>query len=134
MVGAETPVKPLNPVARAFLALAGSVFFALGIVGVYVPGLPTTPFLLLAAACWIRSSQRLYIRLVSNPRLGPQLKEIIEKKAIPRKVKFASLAIAWLVIVMLALFVVEQALWKVLLLGLGLAKTAVMLLLPSLHR
>ena len=65
----------------------GSLFVGLRTVGVIVPGLPTTPFLILAAACYIRSSQRLYDWLISNKRFGPYLKDYREGKGIPRKAK-----------------------------------------------
>lgn len=65
----------------------GSFFVALAAIGVALPGIPTTPFLILAAACYIRSSQRLYDWLISNKRFGPYLKDYREGKGIPRKAK-----------------------------------------------
>ena len=76
-----------NPLAKLMWVSLGSLFVALGAVGVIVPGLPTTPFLILAAACYIRSSQRLYDWLISNKRFGPYLKDYREGKGIPRKAK-----------------------------------------------
>ncbi|GIS32357.1 MAG: hypothetical protein Ct9H90mP4_02710 [Gammaproteobacteria bacterium] len=64
-----------------------TVCWPFGAIGVIVPGLPTTPFLILAAACYIRSSQRLYDWLISNKRFGPYLKDYREGKGIPRKAK-----------------------------------------------
>ena len=74
----------------------GSLFVGLGAIGVIVPGLPTTPFLILAAACYIRSSQRLYDWLISNKRFGPYLKDYREGKGIPRKAK--KLAVVMIVV------------------------------------
>ena len=76
-----------NPLAKLMWISLGSLFVGLGAIGVIVPGLPTTPFLILAAACYIRSSQRLYDWLISNERFGPYLKDYREGKGIPRKAK-----------------------------------------------
>ena len=76
-----------NPLAKLMWVSLGSLFVGLGAIGVNVPGLPTTPFLILAAACYIRSSQRLYDWLISNKRFGPYLKDYREGKGIPRKAK-----------------------------------------------
>ena len=76
-----------NPLAKLMWVPLGSLFVGLGAIGVIVPGLPTTPFLILAAACYIRSSQRLYDWLISNKRFGPYLKDYREGKGIPRKAK-----------------------------------------------
>ena len=85
-----------NPLAKLMWISLGSLFVGLGAIGVIVPGLPTTPFLILAAACYIRSSQRLYDWLISNKRFGPYLKDYREGKGIPRKAK--RLAVAMIVI------------------------------------
>ena len=85
-----------NPLAKLMWVSLGSLFVGLGAIGVIVPGLPTTPFLILAAACYIRSSQRLYDWLISNKRFGPYLKDYREGKGIPRKAK--RLAIVMIVV------------------------------------
>ncbi len=58
-----------------------------------MPGLPTTVFLVLAAACFIRSSQKLYDRLITNRTFGPYLKDYREGKGIPLKAKIMALAL-----------------------------------------
>jgi hypothetical protein len=127
------PPKPLGPVSRVLLIVLGSLSFGLGILGIYVPGLPTTPFLLVAAACYLRSSPHLYRRLISHPRIGPQLDAMMKTRAIPLKVKVASLALAWAVLGSLALFVVESLWLKAVLLVVALAKTAFMLSVKTLR-
>lgn len=129
---AQSP-KPLGPVTRAILIGVGSLSFGLGVVGIYVPGLPTTPFLLIAAACYLRSSPRLYRRLMSHPRIGPQLDTMMKTRAIPLKVKIVSLVLAWIVLGSLALFVVESWWLKTVLLVVALAKTAFMLSVKTLR-
>lgn len=74
-----------------FLAL-GYGFVALGFIGIFLPLLPTTPFLILAAGCFARSSPRLERWLLDHARFGPILREWRTRGAIPRKAKLASLA------------------------------------------
>ena len=94
------------------LIIAGSFFVALGIFGIFIPLLPTTPFLLLASACYIRSSKRLYNWLLNNRLLGIYLKNYIEKKAIPLKVKLITISILWLTIGYSIIFVIHVFLVK----------------------
>jgi uncharacterized membrane protein YbaN (DUF454 family) len=76
---------------RLLLVGAGTGFVGLGVVGIVVPGLPTTPFLLLAAACYARSSNRFYQWLVSNRIFGPSIRQWRETHSIPRKSKYWAL-------------------------------------------
>lgn len=75
-----------------FLAL-GWLFVAIGIVGAFLPVLPTTPFLLLAVACFARSSPRLEAWLLEHPKFGPSLRNWREKGAIARKAKIAAISL-----------------------------------------
>ena len=77
---------------RAAYLAAGLFFVALGFVGAFLPVLPTTPFLILAAACFARSSRRLETWLLDHPRFGPLLRGWRERGAIPPKAKIMSLA------------------------------------------
>ena len=88
-----------QPWLRAVLLAAGWLSVALGVIGIFLPVLPTTPFLLLAAACFVRSSQRVYIWLVTHPRLGPWIRDYLdgeasasEERAVPRNTTPATFA------------------------------------------
>ena len=81
-----------HPALRALLWAAGGISLAMGIVGLFLPVLPTTPFLLLAAACWARASPRCHDRLLNHPRFGPVLRNWERYRSLPRKVKILALA------------------------------------------
>jgi hypothetical protein len=72
---------------RILLVAVGSTALALGVVGIVVPVLPTTPFLLLAAACYARASDRLYAWLIGQPALGPIIAEWRASRSLPPGVK-----------------------------------------------
>lgn len=84
------------PIRKYLLIIAGSLSLALGIAGIFVPVLPTTPFLLLASFCYLRSSQRMYHWLMNHKILGPYIYNYVTYRAVKRNVKIGSLALLWL--------------------------------------
>jgi len=80
---------------RQLLIIAGTLSLAVGIVGIAVPVLPTTPFLLLAAGCYLRSSQRFYNWLMANRLFGAYIRNYIEGRGIPIKLKLFIIALLW---------------------------------------
>ena len=109
-----------NPLAKLMWVSLGSLFVGLGAIGVIVPGLPTTPFLILAAACYIRSSQRLYDWLISNKRFGPYLKDYREGKGIPRKAKRVAVVMIVVFVSFSVVFGIEDLTLKIVVGLLGL--------------
>ena len=85
-----------NPLVRQILLVVGWLAVVLGVIGIFLPVLPTTPFLLLAAACFVRSSRRVYQWLVDHPRLGPWLLDYLEGNGIPLKGKIYTLITMWI--------------------------------------
>ncbi len=80
---------------RGLLIAAGTISSGLGIAGIFIPVLPTTPFLLLAAACYMRSSERLYRRLLNNRVLGTYICNYIEGKGMTLRAKAITLLLLW---------------------------------------
>ena len=80
---------------KIILVILGSVSLALGIIGIFVPLLPTTPFLLLSAAAYCKSSERLYNWLLNHKYLGPYIRNFRENKAIPMRAKILSVILLW---------------------------------------
>jgi uncharacterized protein len=85
------PSRPLSPHMRLVLNLVGAVLVVVGIAGVILPLLPGVPLLIVAAACFARSSPRLEHWLVSHPVLGPGIIAWRERRAISTKAKFMAL-------------------------------------------
>lgn len=93
---AREPYETRNPLLRYSLLAIGWLSVALGVLGIFLPVLPTTPFLLLAAACFMRSSRRFYLWLVEHPRLGPWIRDYLSGEGIPRRAKGYAIALMWL--------------------------------------
>lgn len=81
---------------RYALLAVGWLSVLLGIAGIFLPVLPTTPFLLLAAACFARSSPRFYHWLVNHPRLGPWIRDYLDGQGIPLKAKVYAIVLMWI--------------------------------------
>lgn len=80
---------------RIALVVIGTLALALGVIGIVVPVLPTTPFLLLAAACYARSSERLHRWLMSNRYLGEPIRDYRDRRAVKLHVKVYALVVLW---------------------------------------
>lgn len=96
-----------NNFFRYLLIIAGTISLVFGIVGIVLPILPTTPFLLLAAACYARSSQRFYTWLMNNRWFGNYIKNYREGRGVPLKFKFFSISLLWVTILFSIYFVVD---------------------------
>lgn len=101
---------------KTLFVLLGALALALGVVGIFVPLLPTTPFLLLAAALWVRSSPRLYAWLTAHRRLGPYIRQFRENRAIPLRAKVFSVTLLWTTLLYCIVAVVDGWWWAQLLL------------------
>lgn len=80
---------------RYVLFVVGSASLVMGVIGMFVPMWPTTPFILLAAACFLRSSDRLYRWLLGHRHLGRYVRDFVSGQGIPRRAKLAALTLMW---------------------------------------
>ncbi len=80
---------------KIFLITVGSLALALGFLGAFLPVLPTTPFLLLAAYCYLRSSDKLYCWLINHPLLGAYIYNYLTYRAITRSTRYGALFFLW---------------------------------------
>ena len=116
----HTAKETKNPIAKILWILLGSFFVMIGAIGAVVPGLPTTLFLILAAACYIRSSQRLYDWLIANKTFGPYLKDYREGKGIPRRAKKIALVMMTIFVGYAVLFALDDLIVRIVVLVLGM--------------
>ena len=94
MAHSDIPQSRHRSVRYTLLAI-GWLSVLLGVIGIFVPVLPTTPFLLLAAACVVRSSRRFYLWLVNHKHLGPWIRDYLEGNGIPLKGKVYAIGLMW---------------------------------------
>lgn len=107
--------------SRTLWTAAGTIFLSLGAVGIVIPLLPTTPFLLLAAACYARGSERMYNWMMTNKYFGKYLCDYREGRGIPLRVKTSALAFLWVVIGISAILATHNLAIRIALLVVGLA-------------
>lgn len=84
-----------DKVKRYIFIILGTLFVVTGIIGIFVPILPTTPFLLLAAACYLRGSKRFYDWLLNNKLFGSYFKNYLEGRGMPVRVKIFTITLLW---------------------------------------
>jgi uncharacterized protein len=115
--------KVSDRLLRGGLIVLGTCFVALGILGIFLPLLPTTPFFLLAVACYARSSRRFYDWMLNNRVFGSYIRNYREGRGIPLKVKVVTIAVLWGTIIYSAFFVVDELYWRVILLVIAVGVT-----------
>ncbi len=124
-----------KPSLRKWLLISVGLFsLGLATAGIFLPLLPTTPFLLLAAACFIRSSDRLYRWLIGHRWFGTHIKNYREHRAVSPRLKIGTLILLWGVMGYTALRVVELPIVRILLLLIALAVTIHVLSLKTLSQ
>lgn len=119
---------------RLLLIAAGSVCVALAMLGLFLPLLPTTPFLLLAAACYARGSQRFFDWLIANPTFGPLINEWRTYRSIPHRTKLSAIALMSTTLTVSIVYFVQPLWLQLLLAAIGLALAIWMYRLPSRDR
>ncbi len=117
-------------VRRWILLALGCTFTVLGAIGAFLPVLPTTPFLLLAAACFVRSSPAFHRRLLANRVFGPYIAQWQQDRTVPRDAKRKAYGVA-VVTFGLSIWLVEETWLRGVLLGIGIALIGFLAWLPT---
>jgi len=100
---------------RRFFIIVGTITIGIGVVGIIVPVLPTTPFLLLAAICYMRGSQRLYNALLCNRFIGSYVRDYLEGRGMSLKMKVWTLSLLWVAILCTAVLATDSLIIRIIL-------------------
>jgi uncharacterized membrane protein YbaN (DUF454 family) len=122
---AETCKEQGRKVVRTLWFIAGTICVVLGSIGIVLPILPTTPFLLAAAACYYKSSERMHRWLLNNKWFGEYIRNYKEGKGLPMKTKITALTVLWITIVFSTVFMLPRLLPAMLVLPMQLIMIAV---------
>ena len=120
-----------STVMRAVLVVCGTIFVGLGILGIFLPLMPTTVFLLLAAACYARSSERFHRRLVEHPWLGPYIRQ---RHGMSARQKAVTLTVLWLGLTATMIWSARSPWLRLLLVAIGAGVTLHVVRLPAFPR
>ncbi len=126
--------KNLKPWQRNLYIACGSISLTLGLIGIPLPLLPTTPFLLIAAWCYARSSERFYFWLINHRHLGKNIRNYREKGGVEIKVKIWAISMLWITILGSAIFAVNLWWVRALLVVIALGVTIHICLLKTLKQ
>lgn len=133
----NTMVKHLenrkHPILHWSLLIIGWLSVILGVLGIFLPILPTTPFLLLAAACFARTSEKFYQWLITHPKLGTYIAAYIDGKGLPFKAKCYTSALM-IGMMSLSAYLVKPPVWVMIAMALiALGVTCYLFRLPTLE-
>jgi uncharacterized protein len=118
---------------KIVLISVGSLSLALGFLGAFLPVLPTTPFLLLSAYCYLHSSKRLYRWLINHPLLGSYIYNYLTYRAITRSTRYGALFFLWVTLI-ISMVVTANLQLSILLTAVGVGVTIHLFMLNTLDR
>ena len=118
---------------KVLFVILGSVFVGIGFVGIILPGLPATPFLIIAAGFYFKSSERLYSWITNHKIFGKTIRDFREKKAISLKGKIASITMICIMILISTIFFIPDIMIKIIVIILGLTGIITILAFKTLN-
>ena len=121
-----------NQLKRRLFIIAGTIALGLGVIGIILPVLPTTPFLLLAAICYMRGSQRLYNALLRNRFVGNYVRNYLEGRGMSLRNKIWTISLLWIAILCTAFLVTESLVIRIILAVVLIGVTVHILLIRTL--
>ncbi len=128
------PESKASKLKRAVFTVLGTLFLGLGAIGIVLPILPTTPFLLLAAACYLNGSERMHHWLLNNKLFGSYIKNYREGKGMSARGKIFTLTLLWVTILYSAFFVVDLAIIQVALMAICIGVTVHLVKIPTYRK
>ena len=124
----------MKQLKRGTFIVAGTISLGLGAVGLFLPILPTTPLLLLSAACYYKGSERMHRWLLNNKLFGSYIRNYKEGKGISQMGKILTLFLLWITISYSAFFIVNNSIVQIVLFTIAIAVTVHIIALPTLKK
>jgi uncharacterized membrane protein YbaN (DUF454 family) len=122
----------MSQITRTLFVIAGSLCLALGVIGLFLPIMPTVPFLLLASACYMRGSRRMHAWLLAQPHFGHYIRDYEAGRGVPMRAKAFGIGMLWVSIFVSAYFFAKDAWLRAVLFAVAVAVTIYLLRLPTL--
>jgi uncharacterized membrane protein YbaN (DUF454 family) len=123
-----------NRIVRILWIILGTISLGLGMLGIVLPVLPTTPFLLLTAYCYAKGSKRMHLWLLNHKWFGKYIRNYMEGKGIPLKTKIIAIASMWVMISITSIFIIEFLWHRVLLFAIAISVSAYLLSFKTLKQ
>lgn len=120
----------LARIRNALLIATGALALVLGVIGIFLPVLPTVPFVLLASYCFARSSKRFHSMLIDNPHFGLIIRNYELGRGIPRRIKIRAITLLWLGLG-ISSWIVDITLLRLMLAAIGLGVSTYLYRLPE---
>lgn len=118
--------------SKPFLIILGWLFILLGVIGIFLPLMPTTIFFILAAWCFSRSSEKFYNRLINHPRFGKIIRDYHEKNGMPARSKAIAITMMLLTITISAIFFTQEIYIRIILFFIALGVSIYIILLNTI--
>lgn len=101
---------------KAILMTIGSISLVLGFIGVFLPVIPTTPFVLVPLACFMNTSEKMHHFVMTNKHLGPYARAYANGEGIPKRAKLKAVFLIWITIGFSVIFVLDKLPLRIMLL------------------
>lgn len=119
-------------IIKLIFIFSGTISLCIGVINIIIPGLPTTPFLLLSAFFYLKSSDKLYNKLITNRVLGRYISDFYKRKGMTAWTKIVSITTMWVMIIISGTFFLQTLTSRIILISLGIAGSIVMgLFIPT---
>jgi uncharacterized membrane protein YbaN (DUF454 family) len=122
----------LSSLRKGIYIIVGTLALAIGIIGIFLPVVPTTPLVLLSAACYLRGSEKLHRWILSNPRFGEIIENYESGKGLKRSIKVKAIGLMWIMILISAFYFVDSVIARIAMILISSLVTIYLIRLPTI--
>ncbi|MDF2700023.1 MAG: hypothetical protein K0Q49_1579 [Haloplasmataceae bacterium] len=122
----------MKSILKIMLIIIGTIFLVIGLIGIIVPVMPTTPFLIVAGICYINSSQKLYQKVINIKYFGVHVQNYVERREITKQFKISTLLFIWIPSFITLVFIVDNLTVRIISISMSLLVTIHILTLKTI--